>query len=170
MSGIFLLHYYFKYQSKRILCSGSCVCNSLSATCVLTWGVRNQSPALPSWPCLHPWAHHFTCLHFLMKDTLQEQHAAFGFRTNDSDFRSNKYWTCNHNVQDFFQAPTSHLSWTPSRDREKTLDKPGSCWQVCLCRGVSVLFQFQIACHYFSTRPSSGKKNFAPYIVKTMVF
>lgn len=138
MSGIFLLHYYFKYQSKRILCSGSCVCNSLSATCVLTWGVRNQSPALPSWPCLHPWANLFTCLHFLMKDTLQEQHAAFGFRTNDSDFRTNKYWTCNHNVQDFFKGPTSHLSWTPSRNRGKNPGQTrklltGLFVQGCLC-------------------------------------
>lgn len=88
MSGILLFHYYFKYQPKRILCSCSCVCNSLSATCVLTWGVRNQSPALPSWPCLHPWAHHFTCLHFLIRDILQQQYAAFGLQIINSHFKT----------------------------------------------------------------------------------
>lgn len=164
MSGIFLLHSYFKYQPKRILCSSSCVCNSLSAPCVLTWRVRNQSPALPSWPSLHPWAHHFTCLHNSVRDTLQQQYAAvldLGLWIHISELIATKHACSTFRVTSMWSAHlASHLN-SVTKLGEKAHSPQTGCWrQVCLCRDASAVLHSERECvTTFSQGHAQKKRN-----------
>lgn len=161
MSGIFLLHYYFKYQPKRILCGCSCVCISLSVTCVLTWGVRNQSPAPPLWPWLHPWVHHFTCLHFLIRDTLESsmQCLDLGVLIRISELVITEHAPSRFKVTSMWVLSISAEFHQEAREKGSLCTHQEAGDSSVLHRDASALFQFRRVCHYFFIRPSTEKKS-----------